>query len=43
MPAYAVLCVAGLDLLPPNRLVRSAMIAFVLSWSVLVYGTYFVL
>jgi hypothetical protein len=42
-PAYAVLCVAGLDLLPSNRLVRLAVIAFVLCWSVLVYCTYFVL
>ncbi len=41
-PAYAVLCVAGLDLLPSNRLVRSAVIAFVVCWSVLVYGAYFV-
>jgi hypothetical protein len=42
-PAYAILCVAGLDLLPSHRWIRSAMIAFVLCWSVLVYGTYFVL
>jgi hypothetical protein len=41
-PAYAVLCVAGLDLLPSHRAVRSAMIAFVACWSVLVYATYFV-
>jgi len=41
-PAYAVLCVAGLDLLPSHRLVRSAVIAFVVCWSVLVYGAYFV-
>jgi hypothetical protein len=41
-PAYAVLCVAGLDLLPSNRLLRAAVFAFVLCWSVLVYGAYFV-
>ncbi len=41
-PAYAVLCVAGLDLLPPNRVIRSAVIAFVHCWCVLVYCTYFV-
>jgi hypothetical protein len=41
-PAYAVLCVAGLDLLPSNRVVRAAVFAFVLCWSVLVYGAYFV-
>jgi hypothetical protein len=41
-PAYAVLCVAGLDLLPQYRLLRSATTAFVLCWSVLVYLTYFV-
>jgi len=41
-PAYAVLCVAGLDLLPQHRLLRSAKTAFVLCWSVLVYLTYFV-
>jgi hypothetical protein len=40
-PAYAVLCVAGLDLLPANRSVRSAVTAFVVCWSVLVYATYF--
>ncbi len=42
-PAYALLCVAGLDLLPSNRVVRAAVFAFVLCWSVLVYGAYFVL
>ena len=42
-PAYAVLCVAGLDLLPPNRVIRSAVIAFVHCWCVLVYCTYFVI
>jgi hypothetical protein len=41
-PVYAVLCAAGLDLLPKNRLVRAAVFAFVLCWSVLVYGAYFV-
>lgn len=41
-PAYAVLCVAGLDLLSANRWLRSAAIAFVVSWCVLVYGAYFV-
>jgi hypothetical protein len=41
-PAYAVLCVAGLDLLPPNRVMRSAVTAFVHCWCVLIYGTYFV-
>jgi hypothetical protein len=41
-PAYAVLCVAGLDLLPSHRMARAAVFAFVLSWSVLVYGAYFV-
>jgi hypothetical protein len=42
-PAYAVLGAAGLDLLPPNRLLRTAALAFVLCWSVLAYGAYFVL
>jgi hypothetical protein len=42
-PAYAVLCVAGLDLLPSNRTVRSAAVAFVVCWCALVYATYFVL
>jgi hypothetical protein len=42
-PAYAVLCVAGLDLLPSNRPIRSAAVAFVVCWCVLVYATYFVL
>jgi hypothetical protein len=42
-PVYAVLCVAGLDLLPSNRVVRSAASAFVVCWCVLVYGTYFAL
>jgi hypothetical protein len=42
-PAYAVLCVAGLELLPRHRLIRSAMIAFVISWSAAVFCTYFVL
>jgi len=40
-PAYAVLCVAGLDLLPANRWVRAAVNAFVVCWSVMVYATYF--
>jgi hypothetical protein len=42
-PAYAVLCVAGLDLLPSNRVIRSAVTAFVLCWCVLIYSTYFLL
>jgi hypothetical protein len=42
-PAYALLCVAGLDLLPVQRFVRAAVFAFVLCWSVLVYGAYFVM
>jgi hypothetical protein len=41
-PVFAALCVAGLDLLPRWRVLRSAAVAFVLSWAVLVYGTYFV-
>jgi hypothetical protein len=41
-PAYAILCVAGLDLLPSNRAVRPAATAFVFCFSVLVYATYFV-
>ncbi len=42
-PAYAVLCVAGLQLLPQHRVFQSALTAFVVCWSVLVYGAYFVL
>jgi len=42
-PVYALLCVAGLDLLPAHRFVRGAVFAFVVCWSVLVYGAYFVL
>ncbi len=42
-PAYAVLCVAGLDLLPSNRVIRSAVTAFVHCWCVLIYSTYFLL
>jgi hypothetical protein len=41
-PAYAVLCVAGFDLLPANRLVRAGVMSFVVCWSVMVYATYFV-
>jgi hypothetical protein len=41
-PVYAILCAAGLDLAPSNRLVRAAIFAFLLCWSVLVYGAYFV-
>ena len=41
-PFYALLCVAGLDLLPKHWAVRSAVWAFVLCWSVLAYGAYFV-
>ncbi len=40
-PVYAVLCVAGLDLLRKSRPLRSAANAFVICWSVLVYATYF--
>jgi hypothetical protein len=36
-----VLCVAGLDLLPKRRLVRAGLMAFVVCWSVLAYGAYF--
>jgi len=42
-PVYAVLCVAGLQLLPQHRLLQSVLTAFVVCWSVLVYGAYFVL
>jgi hypothetical protein len=42
-PAYAVLGVAGIDLLPANRLLRTAALAFVVCWSVLAYGAYLVL
>lgn len=41
-PVFAALCVAGLDLLPRQRLLRSALVAFVVCWAVLIYGTYFV-
>lgn len=43
LPAYAVLCVAGLDLLPSHPASRAAVMAAIVCWSVLVYGTYFVL
>lgn len=41
-PVYALLCAAGYDLLPPVRRLRSAALAFVICWSVLIYGTHFV-
>jgi hypothetical protein len=41
-PLYAVLCVAGLEWLPQRRLLRTAVAAFVICWSVLVYAAYFV-
>jgi hypothetical protein len=41
-PVYAVCCVAGLDLSPRNAIIRSAIAASVVCWSVLVYATYFV-
>jgi hypothetical protein len=41
-PAYAVLCVAGLELLPQHRLIRSAATAFIISWGAAAYCTYFV-
>src|SRR5262249_54573293 len=41
-PGYALLCVAGLDLLPRHWAVRSTTWAFLLCWAVLVFGTYFV-
>jgi hypothetical protein len=40
-PAYGILCAAGLDLLPANRLVRTVVMAFVLCWCAMVYGAYF--
>jgi hypothetical protein len=40
-PVYAVLCVAGFDLLPKSRPLRSAANAFIICWSLLVYATYF--
>ena len=41
-PVFAALCVSGLDLLPRQRVIRSAAGAFVFCWAALVYGTYFV-
>src|SRR5580704_599094 len=41
-PLYAICCVAGLDLLPRNAILRSAVAASVVCWSMLVYATYFV-
>jgi hypothetical protein len=41
-PAYAILCAAGLDLLPKKTWVRSAVLAGVICWGVLAYGAYFV-
>ncbi len=41
-PLYAVCCVAGLDLLPQNTIVRSLVAASVVCWAVLIYATYFV-
>jgi hypothetical protein len=40
-PIYAVLCVAGFDLLPSSRPLRAAATAFVACWCTLVYGAYF--
>jgi hypothetical protein len=43
IPAYAVLCVAGLDLLPQRRLLRSALTAFIITCSMAAFATYFVI
>jgi len=41
-PVYAVLCVAGFDVLPSNRAIRAAATALIVCWCALAYGAYFI-